>query len=49
METTGDPSMPEPFTFAPKLTGSPDGPSREARRDTQMSAAPKPPARFETK
>src|SRR6267143_1123875 len=48
-ETTGEPSMPGPFTFGPRLTGSPHGLSSEARRDTQMSPPPRPPARVETK
>src|SRR6266576_3813483 len=49
MDRTGDASMPEPFTFDPRLTGSAHGLSSEARRDTQMSAPPSPPARVDTK
>src|SRR6266699_5866436 len=48
-ETTGDASMPGPFTLGPRLTGSPQASSSEARRETQMSAPPTPPGRFETK
>src|SRR5437867_7808890 len=48
-ERTGDASRPALFTFGPRFTGCSHGLSGEARRETQMSTPPRPPARPETK
>src|SRR6266571_2354181 len=49
IERAGDASRPGPFTLGPRLCGSPQGPSSDVRRETQISAPPNPPARVETK
>jgi hypothetical protein len=49
MESVGDASMPGPLIFGPRFTGASHGLSSEARRDTQISAPPNPPARVDTK
>src|SRR5688572_14167932 len=49
MDSLGPASAPGPLIPAPMLTGAPQGQSWHARRATQMSVPPNPPARVDVK